>query len=80
MGGWIYRGSAYVVVFNTSHTRAVQASLALPEGVTGPAVPLFPSRSTGLVYRSGRLTGLIGPSDVHIYVLRVHRAGGVWPG
>jgi hypothetical protein len=80
MGGWIYRGSAYVVVFNTSHTRAVQASLALPEGVTGPAMPLFPSRSTGLVYRSGRLTGLIGPSDVHIYVLRVHHAGGLWPG
>jgi hypothetical protein len=29
-------------------------------------------------YRSGRLTGRIGPSDVHIYVLRVHRAGAVY--
>ena len=75
MGGWIYRAYAYVVVVNTSHTRTVQASLALPEGMTGPAVPLFPSRSTGLVYRTGRLTGLIAPSDVHIYVLRVHHAG-----
>jgi hypothetical protein len=54
------------VVLNTSHTRTMQASLALPEGMTGPAVPLFPSRSTGLVYRSRRLTGLIGPSDVHL--------------
>jgi hypothetical protein len=71
MGGWIYRGYAYVVVLNTSHTRTVQASVALPEGMTGPAVPLFPSRSMGLVYRAGRLTGLIEPSDVHIYVLRV---------
>jgi hypothetical protein len=80
MGGWIYRGDAYVVVLNTSHTRTMQASLALPEGMTGPAVPLFPSRSTGLVYRRGRLTGLIRPSDVHIYVLRVQRAGAVESG
>ena len=80
MGGWIYRGDAYVVILNTSHTRTVQASLALPEGTTGPAVPLFPSRSTGLVYRRGRLTGRIAPSDVHLYVLRVQRTGVVEPG
>jgi hypothetical protein len=79
MGGWIYRGYAYVVVLNTSHTRTVQASLALPQGMTGPAVPLFPSRSTGLVYRAGRLTGLIGPSDVHIYVLRVQPSATATP-
>ena len=58
----------------------MQASLALPEGLTGPAVPLLPSRSTGLVYRRGRLTGRIGPSDVHLYVLRVQHAGTVEPG
>jgi hypothetical protein len=79
MGGWIYRGDAYVVVLNTSHTRTFQASLALPEGTAGPAVPLFPSRSTGLVYRRGRLTGRIGPSDVHLYVLRMQRASAVEP-
>lgn len=68
-GGWIYQGRAYLVVLNTSHTRTVQVTVPLPGALSGPAVPLFPHRPHGMMHRNGYLSGMLRPSDVHVYVL-----------
>jgi len=71
-GGWAYNGRAYVVVLNTAPATALPVSLALPAGVAGPAVPLFPGQPHGLAVQGGRLRGVVAAGDVHVYSLPPH--------
>jgi hypothetical protein len=68
-GYWTSRRRQAVCVVNTAaEERAV--SLALPPGAGGRAVPLFAGRPLGLVVTGGKLTGRLGPLEVHVYELR----------
>ncbi len=71
-GGWSHGGRAYVVVLNTAPATALPVSLALPAGVAGPAVPLFPGQPHGLAVQGGRLRGVVAAGDVHVYSLPRH--------
>ncbi|MEM8531967.1 MAG: DUF4874 domain-containing protein [Chloroflexota bacterium] len=64
---WKYDDQVYVIAVNTTDTAQV-ASVELPNGVTGPATPLFDS-STNLELGSNALNGILQPTDVYVYTL-----------
>lgn len=66
---WTYNGSVYVVALNASPTDTIEASISIPEAVTGSAEPLFSNRPQGMVFNQGKLSGSIQPEDVHVYKL-----------
>ncbi|MDY6899998.1 MAG: hypothetical protein SWZ49_18250 [Cyanobacteriota bacterium] len=66
---WTYQGSVYVVAINTSPTNAIEASIPIPEPVTGSIETVFSNRPSGMYLNEGKLTGSIGSEDVHVYRL-----------
>ena len=72
---WSYEGRVYVVVANSSASGAKAFSLQLPAGTLGPAQPLFAGRPAGMTFAGGRLSGTVGPHDVHVYVLDTAASG-----
>jgi hypothetical protein len=68
-GQWTYGSSVYVVILNTSLTETTKVSITIPAKVTGSLKPLFHNRPSGMVLKSGKLTGSLKPKDVHIYEL-----------
>lgn len=69
-GCWTANAGAVVCVVNTSDKESREVSLALPQGVHGQARSLFPTHPGGLVVADGKLTGALGPLEVHVYQLR----------
>jgi len=66
---WIYQGNVYVVAINTSPTNAIEASIPIPEQLTGSIETVFSNRPSGMVLDERKLTGSIGSEDVHVYKL-----------
>ena len=66
---WTYQGSVYVVAINTSPTNAIEASIPIPEPVTGSVETVFSNRPSGMSFNEGKLIGSIGSEDVHVYRL-----------
>lgn len=64
---WKYDDQVYVIAVNTTDTAQI-ASVVLPNGVTGPATPLFDS-STDVELGSNALSGILQPTAVQVYVL-----------
>lgn len=67
-GIWELKGQALAAVINTSYDRPQEVAIALPGGIQS-AQPMFPNRSSGMLVKDGKLSGLIKPLEVHIYQL-----------
>jgi hypothetical protein len=69
-GHWTTTGRNVICIANASSTETRDVSLALPQGVAGKAVNLFANRPGGLEVRNGKLTGKVGPLEVHVYEIK----------
>jgi hypothetical protein len=69
-GYWTADAGAVVCVVNTSDTASREVSLPLPQGVSGQVSNLFPTRPGGMAVTEGRLSGKLGPLEVHLYRVR----------
>ena len=66
---WEYEKKIYVAVANISaNHRAIDLSLIVPDAV-GKLQPLFTDRTKGLEMKGSQLTGIIQPTEVHVYLL-----------
>jgi hypothetical protein len=66
-GAWTLAGKTVVCVVSSAPGESRDVALALPAGVTGPAVNLFPSRPGGLSVQAAKLSGAVGPLAVQVY-------------
>jgi hypothetical protein len=69
-GHWTAAGRHVLCVVNTSSSAAREVSLALPPGLGGKAVELFPARASGLGVQEGRLRGTVAPLAVSVCEIR----------
>ena len=65
-GHWTAPGRHVLCVVNTANAEAREISLALPAGVNGKALALFPLRPGSLEVRAGMLAGTLGPLQVDV--------------
>ena len=66
-GQWTYQNKVYLVAINTS-SKAHSIDIKIPLS-TITVRPLFTGRPSGLKVRNGTVTGIIQPTDVHVYQL-----------
>ena len=66
-GQWTYQNKVYLVAINTS-SKAHSIDIKIPRS-TITVKPLFTGRPSGLKVRNGTVTGIIQPTDVHVYQL-----------
>ncbi len=66
-GTWRVGKRTIACVVNASAKEAREVSLALPAGAKGGVRALFAGRPAGMSVRGGRLSGTVGPLDVHVY-------------
>jgi hypothetical protein len=67
-GQWTYKNKIYLITINTSSIQAYPIALEVSRSTT-IAQPLFPGRPAGLILRDGQMSGVIQPTDVHVYEL-----------
>jgi hypothetical protein len=67
---WVHEGRHLICVASTANTETREVSISLPEGVKGQLHNLFPDRPGGMALEDGKLSGTIGPLDVHVYEVR----------
>ncbi len=72
---WTYNGKLYIMFANVSGNNR-NTSVVLPEGTTGPAVPLFPGTPSGMTFNNATRTisGTVQSRKVHVYELNHIRA------
>jgi hypothetical protein len=66
-GWWVAGERRVVCVVNAENTEAREVSVALPAGVAGKARKLFADRPGGMAITDGKLSGRMGPLEVHVY-------------
>jgi Secretion system C-terminal sorting domain len=72
---WVYNGSVYVTVLNTSYSTAKNVSITLPSGTSGTATSLFSRMPNTLSFNGGVLSGSIAATQVQVYKLSYSTTG-----
>lgn len=67
-GIWQEQNEVLAVIINTSYENGKEVAIELPVNVSS-AQPMFPDRPSGMVINGNKLSGSIGPMDVHVYKL-----------
>lgn len=68
-GIWVHQNQTLAVVINTSYDRTAEVAIKLP-GNAKEARPMFTAHASGMLVKSGQLTGFLNPLDVYVYSLR----------
>jgi hypothetical protein len=66
-GAWTVGDRAIVCVVNSSETEAHPVTVTLPLSARGEARAVFAGRPAGMAAAGGKLTGQVGPLEVHVY-------------
>ena len=66
-GAWTIGNHVVVCVVNASEKETRRVTVTLPLAAKGEAKPMFPGRPAGMTVGAGKLSGMIGPLEVHVY-------------
>jgi hypothetical protein len=68
-GIWVHQNQNLGVFINTSYDRTAEVAIKLP-GNAKEARPMFTAHASGMLVKSGQLTGFLNSLDVYVYSLR----------